>query len=190
MAKAKQSLPLWLWRVILGFVALAGVYLIWANPCMPPHMARLSDRVRPEAWMLFLGIVLVSLPVAHVLISLALFCMRELFELDDEKDEAEKDNARKNLWPPALVGACESVMYPMALFFGKPEFIGVWLAIKVAGGWTRWNPASASDGDRKQINTGRRKYSAFLVGNALSITLACITWAALKVWTSPDRCIN
>lgn len=177
----RRSFPFW-WHCVLALVEIAGVYLIWAKPHMPAEMAKISVRVRPEAWSLFLGIVLVSVAATNVVISAAHARVKRLFGL-------EITDHLKNLWPPAIMGVCESIMYPMALFFGKLEFIGVWLAIKVAGQWSRWNPVpqggSASEENVERSNEGRRRYAAFLVGNALSIMAACITWAALKMWTSP-----
>jgi hypothetical protein len=177
----KHLLSRW-WYVILIILFLAGFFLIFFNPQLPCHMNKLSIRVRPETWSGFFGILLVSILITHVIVFSAVLLMRRLFELKD-------NDARKNLWPPALVGVCENVMYPMALFFGKPEFIGLWLAIKAAGQWNRWypNPIQRRNSylNEELVNEGRRKYTAFLVGNALSIIAACITWGALKMYASP-----
>jgi hypothetical protein len=78
-------------------------------------------------------------------------------------------------------------MYPMAFFFGKPEFIGVWLAVKVAGQWVRWKgdvgqPQASDSFDLERLNEGRRRFNGFLVGNSLSIISGAVTWGALKIW--------
>ncbi len=50
---------------------------------------------------------------------------------------------RRNLWPPALLGVCEAVLYPTAFIVGHTDFIGLWLLLKVAGQWPRWGLESS-----------------------------------------------
>ena len=45
---------------------------------------------------------------------------------------------RPGYYQPRLVGLIERVLYLGSLQMGKPEFIGLWLALKVAGQWNRW----------------------------------------------------
>jgi len=52
---------------------------------------------------------------------------------------------------------------------GKPEFIGVWLVLKVAGQWKRWGGEAKVAG--KDLE-GRVFYNIFLIGNGLSLAYA------------------
>jgi len=70
-------------------------------------------------------------------------------------------------------GVCESIMYLTAFLVGKPEFIGIWLALKVAGQWVRWKGEAprrffARRHNAEEANEGRRRFNAFLIGNVSS----------------------
>ena len=69
----------------------------------------------------------------------------------------------------------------------KPEFIGVWLALKVAGQWQQWSEDKPYREGGPTI-VGRQLFNIFLIGNALSITYAvvgaqAIGWLAAHDWT-------
>jgi hypothetical protein len=126
----------------------------------------------------FLGIYLLSIVITHILIFYILRIVRFLLKLAGEESYPD-------LLSPALVGICESVIYPAALLIGAKELIGVWLAVKVAGNWVRWRGEAASPEtkpDYERLNEGRRRFNAFLIGNALSIMAAVATWIAWKIW--------
>lgn len=72
-------------------------------------------------------------------------------------------------WLPATVGALERTLYFFALLMGKPEFIAVWLALKVAGSWPQWSELIPLG---KKRLSGRAIFQVFLIGNALSIVVA------------------
>jgi hypothetical protein len=55
------------------------------------------------------------------------------------------------------LGICERASYTAAILIGVPSWIGVWLAVKVAAQWSRWQ------------NEERSTYNLFLIGNLLSI---------------------
>jgi len=149
MAWRKRLLPWW-WYVFLLLLAAAGVSLICYNWQAPQWFGKLSTRVRPDAWSKFFGILILSVVIAHLVISITSVLLRLLLRLHGDETHAD-------VWAPALVGISESVMYPMAIFFGKPEFIGVWLAVKVAGQWVRWkgdagHSASAEGSDIEKLD--------------------------------------
>lgn len=174
-------LPRW-WYLLLFLLFVAGIYFIWFNPQLSHEFGRLSKRVRPDAWSRAGGILLLSIVFAHLFIFGASRVIRSRHLLNLHGSDSLAD-----MWSPTLVGICESVMYPMALFIGKPEFIGVWLAVKVAGQWVRWKgdagqSAASGDFDIERLNEGRRRFNGFLVGNSLSIMLGAATWGALKIW--------
>lgn len=175
----KRVLPWW-WYILLLLAAAAGLGLIWFNPQLPQEFGRLSNRVRPDAWSRLGGVLILSIVFTHLVIFAASRLLRLLLKLHGDETHAD-------MWSPALVGISESFMYPIVLFLGKPEFIGVWLAVKVAGQWVRWKgdagqSSSSGDSDLEKLNEGRRRFNAFLVGNSLSIMLGIATWGALKIW--------
>ena len=66
------------------------------------------------------------------------------------------------------LGIVERGLYTTSLIIGAPEWIAVWLAVKVAVTWGRWQ------GEQ------RGTYNLFLIGNALSIAFGLIgAWIAL-----------
>ena len=46
-------------------------------------------------------------------------------------------------WHSAVVGTIEAVLYTSAWVMNQKEFIGVWLVLKVAGRWQRWEHRDA-----------------------------------------------
>jgi hypothetical protein len=67
------------------------------------------------------------------------------------------------------LGICERASYTAALLLGAPTWIGVWLAIKVAAQWQRWQAEE------------RATYNVFLIGNILSIFFGLLgAWIALR----------
>jgi hypothetical protein len=71
-----------------------------------------------------------------------------------EKDGIQRKPKRVLTVP---LGICERISYTGALLLGFPAWIGVWIAIKVAAQWQRWQGAE------------RVTYNVFLIGNLLSI---------------------
>lgn len=77
---------------------------------------------------------------------------------------------------PRLVGVLERGLYVAALQVGHPEFIGLWLAIKVAGKWSLWREGTKAgeqgSEDKSGEIPGRAIYSIFLIGSGLSVAYA------------------
>jgi len=169
----------WQWYVALTVIAVLGVILIAFNPLFPKPVQDLCKNVKSDRWAILVGIYLISIFVSHLVIFIASRLMHRLLDLSQE-------DTRADLWSPALVGLCESIMYPTVLLIDKAEFIGVWLAVKVAGQWVRWgseSPSNLSKSEtREMLNEGRRRFNRFLVGNALSIMAGAATWVAIKIW--------
>jgi hypothetical protein len=162
------------WRyALLAAIFLLGSVLLFVYPPSPLSFYSVAQRLRPNALPAFVGIFLISIAATHLIVSSSLGIMRRLLKLEEEVPE--------NLLAPALVGICESIMFPTALLMGYGEFIGVWLAVKVAGQWARWGGQVPHD-DPRSANEGRRRFSRFLVGNALSIICSAATYGALSLW--------
>jgi hypothetical protein len=73
----------------------------------------------------------------------------------------------------------ERALYTTSWLAGFPEFVAIWLALKVAGQWDRWKqdvgttlPAGASDPHSQ--DAARATYTGYLLGNALSISFALV----------------
>jgi len=95
----------------------------------------------------------------------------------------------RRFYPPAVhklewatfgLGLIERALYVTVLLIGGPAlaFIGVWLALKVAGQWDYW----------KSPKTGKL-YNLFLIGNGLSLVYAVTGWFLIR-WTSDRICLN
>jgi cbb3-type cytochrome oxidase subunit 1 len=59
----------------------------------------------------------------------------------------------------AIIGIVERILYVACLQIGKPEFIPIWIGIKIAGGWSGWQ-------DKMQ---GHDVFCVVLLGNAISL---------------------
>lgn len=69
-------------------------------------------------------------------------------------------------------GFVERTLYIIAFQIEKPEFVGVWVALKVASQWKKWSE-----------KTG---YNIFLTGSGLSIIYALVGAYLIKSITSED----
>jgi hypothetical protein len=54
---------------------------------------------------------------------------------------------------------------------GASQFLGVWLAMKVAGQWIAWKQGINEPG---RVLTGHSIFSIFLVGNGMSVAYAIV----------------
>lgn len=94
---------------------------------------------------------------------------------------------KSNLWPPVIIGLCESIMYPVTLLAGEPNFIGIWLLFKAASQWARWGQVASTNANMKNISEAdlsdenRRRYMHFLIGNAFSIIAGSATYGVIKI---------
>jgi hypothetical protein len=167
----------WWWYLILLLMLVGGVALIQENWQVPQQIQQLSPSVRPDSWSRLLGIYLVSIVITHLVSFYAARGMGLLLVLKGPDKLAD-------VWSPTLVGISESIMYPTAILIGKAEFIAVWLAVKVAGQWVRWAGEGRNDAE---ANEGRRRFNRFLVGNALIILAAFVTYGALRIWVLKSR---
>lgn len=177
LVATERYLP-WRWYCILFLVCIIGFILIWLNPGLPYWVKGMSAAVRASAWSRFMGIYLLSAALTNLLIHFALLRIDFLLRLEGPIE-------KRDLWAPTLVGFCESILYPTVMILGHVEFIGFWLGIKVAGGWLPWGGVGAEDNGKdefKKAKEGRRRFHKFLIGNALSIFAAVVTYGVLRSW--------
>ncbi len=76
-----------------------------------------------------------------------------------------------------ITGLFERTLYTSAFLAGFKEFIGVWLAFKVAARWKAWD----NDQQTGQKYPGRSIFNIFLVGNAASLAFASMGWKII-IW--------
>lgn len=169
-------LPSW-WYLALAATLVVGLVLLLKNPPAPIWLTKVTDKVRPDRWFMFLAIYLLSIVFSHFVVFFSLVLTKWLFVLTSPMSR------RRNLWPPALLGVLESVLFPTALIVGQTDFIGLWLLLKVAGQWPRWTryDSTAPNDNQDTVDEGRRRYYQFLIGNALNVVLAAASYAVMKV---------
>jgi hypothetical protein len=161
------------WHISLLLCLLVGLLLIVINFPIA-ILIPLTDTVQQDMWSRFLGIYIVSIVISHWVVYFTHRFVSNLFAIEDESTTAD-------LWSPTLVGMLESVMYPAMLIVNYPDFIGFWLAIKVAGQWVAWKGEDKSDnGLSEEAKKGRRRFNRFLIGNSLRIILAGFTFFVLR----------
>ena len=83
----------------------------------------------------------------------------------------------------ALVGFVERALFVATLQMGRGEFIGVWLALKVAGQWKRWGEGETID--NRKVD-GRIFYNIFLIGSGLSIAYAFVGAQLIRLILAKD----
>jgi len=96
---------------------------------------------------------------------------------------AKNKQLRPNARQTQALGHVERVLY-VALFQAHSGLlVGLWLAIKMIGKWTRWSEC----GDEKaQKPSGQAIFNIFLLGNALSILYAFVGFKMVQ-WVSAGR---
>ena len=89
---------------------------------------------------------------------------------------------RPRYWHSIVLGMIERIMFVGSLQLKRPEFIGVWLAFKIASQWSRWTDDGKTDQKKKAAKVhGRELYNIFLTGNALSIVYSAVGASMIKL---------
>jgi hypothetical protein len=162
------------WYVLLALILTLGVVFVWPCHASLGFLSGVSARIKPDAGGRLVGIVLISAVLGHFSIYWAMRGIYKLFDITIKREASPTD-----LWPPAILGIVEGLLYVIALVMVKPEFIGFWVAIKTAGGWVAW---SGSSEDAEGENRARRRFYAFLIGNAVMLMGATTTYGLLKLF--------
>jgi hypothetical protein len=105
--------------------------------------------------------VVVAVPVTYLW---SLF----LHRLVAKHKTAEDEQAGRVLWIPLLVGVFERAIITTLVGWqvsGTAGFIGAWVAVKSAGGWSTWS---------KGTTYGRAVFFTGLLGSAMSILFAVV----------------
>ena len=118
--------------------------------------------MRPNIWQVILGFL-----VSTVGGALALWLLIEKLGWNHLKKYGIERKPSGTL--TGILGIVERLLYTTSLMIGVPQWIAVWLALKVAVAWSRW-----------QEKETRGLYNLFLIGNALSLIFGFIgAWIAL-----------
>jgi hypothetical protein len=115
---------------------------------------------------IFVTASLLAGPVLNPLIKQFITNLQKPLVKDEEKiSSSQHTHAEfKNL--PALLGVLERVTYVGALVAGVPDFIGLWLGLKTAGGlMPTWNV-------EEHKHLGHARFMVFEIGNLISLGAA------------------
>ncbi|MCX6816841.1 MAG: hypothetical protein NTZ93_03180 [Candidatus Beckwithbacteria bacterium] len=78
-------------------------------------------------------------------------------------------------WLPRIIGIFERIIFTASFIMQKPEFIGIWLGLKVIGSWKDNSPENLEKERKKKekgekvIKLWRIRENIFLIGTALSL---------------------
>lgn len=138
---------------------------IFSSPC-------LFEWVKDNSmlWSYILGYFF-AVAVAHFPISQVVAQMKKSIN-----QQINRNSRGPEYWQPIAIGWVERVLYVTSIQLAKPEFIGIWLTLKIAAQWHRWS----------RRKDGRAIFNIFLIGNALSILYA-VTGAKLIEWSSSSE---
>lgn len=115
-----------------------------------------------------------SIVVGHWLI---LNFSKNAWEALGEIPKGEKEIPYR--WTSSLSGILDRVIYTSSLLIPAKEFIAVWLAIKVAVQWKRWD-------DEKDLGKARASFHIFVIGTGLSL-LYGVVGALIVEWLSSQE---
>jgi hypothetical protein len=112
-----------------------------------------------------------SLILGHIFVKLVSEAMwtKLLDKAPDLEQVARRDN-----WQTPIVGAVERALYFSCYLLGQYSFVGLWLMLKVAGQWRRWNEGIGDTETNERKLEGRSIYYVFLVGSTLSLAFGVV----------------
>jgi tetrahydromethanopterin S-methyltransferase subunit B len=97
-----------------------------------------------------------------------------LIKVDGLLEEEKKSYPGRVPWMPAWIGLFERALYCLLIggnVDGGAAFIGVWVGIKLAGGWQVWS---------KGTTYGRAIFFSGLLGNAMSVIYGIVAGLVIK----------
>jgi hypothetical protein len=139
-------------------------------------------------WRLFVGEFLIYFTLSQFIIQLLIIYTDKLINIEDIVYIIPGEQ-----WGPILVGNIEAILYPFSIIIGKPEFIGVWLALKVAGNWIGWGTETIGNTKEKRktnenedfipdsARKGRKIFNKFLFGCGLRIIFAYLIIGIMRI---------
>jgi len=102
------------------------------------------------------------------------------FEHGVKRDVQESEAGRVD-WIPGWIGFFERALYSLLIGLdvgGGAAFIGVWIGVKLAGGWQSWS---------KGTTYGRATFGIGLLGNAMSALFGVVAGLVIRAYVrSPN----
>src|SRR5437899_6306624 len=90
--------------------------------------------------------------------------------------DTEKDHPLYDPTVSTAVGLVERPLYVAAFLAGAPALVGVWLGLKVAGGWKGWQDAYTLKSGK--MVAGRTVFNFMLIGSAVSVAYG---WVGARI---------
>ncbi len=165
------------WGVV-GFVL--GLVPIILLAVTPPGSALLGWGIRVVlfVWAVWIGHIVTSHWSAAL--HTGIEQLRTTVESGGKPEEDERDQYGKRiLWIPGSIGIFERAFYVLLIGLsvsGGATFIGVWITLKVAGGWQNWTKGS---------RFGRAYFYVSMLGNAMSAWFGVIAGLVLSYYLHP-----
>ena len=154
--------------LIFTVVVGVGLLVLFLMPSRVDWLSRIDPSI-DRNWHRLFAFYMLAVAFSGLAISYATHGMRRLGGVGDGDEEAHLTPA--SVWPPIVLGAVETVLYTTTLLMGQAGFIGVWLILKVAGRWGDWQGGGQE---------ARNRLQGFLVGTALSLVSAGITFGLIR----------
>ena len=154
--------------LIFATIVGVGLLVLFLMPSRVDWLSRIDPSIERN-WHRLFAFYILAVALSGLAISYATHGMRRLGGIGDGDDEAHL--APAGVWPPIVLGAVEIVLYTTTLLMGQAGFIGVWLILKVAGRWGDW---------QERGQEARNRLQGFLVGTALSLVSAGITFGLIR----------
>jgi hypothetical protein len=136
------------WPQVFFLIILLAVAAAAWNISAPDWMLPLAPSIAAELWGRLLAVYCLIIIGSHLIVHPAVAVLRAAFCQQDQEPTTD--------WLPVFAGSCEAVLFASAFHIGKPVYIAVWLALKIAAGWKLWEP-------------GRNRFGVFVIGNGLCI---------------------
>ena len=131
MSKQSNGLPTWVKATAFGLCVLGAILILLPLPA-PQWIERISNRIVPSQWAVLVGAWLLYSVFVNVIIAGIMRFLTSEFCLNEIGTPASR-------LTPIVLGFCEAWLYPAAFVTRHADFIGLWLAVKVAGSWVRWS---------------------------------------------------
>jgi hypothetical protein len=173
-AELLLKLEVLFWGVFGIFVAIAPAVLFFPSPLATFPLPILISVV----WAALAGWPVTSAWSKALHKRVAPLKSKVDFERGLEHSAQESDAERVD-WIPGWLGFFERVLYSLLIGLdvgGGAAFIGVWIGIKLAGGWQSWS---------KGTTYGRATLGVGLLGNAMSVLFGVVAGLVMRVYLHP-----
>jgi hypothetical protein len=163
------------WGIIGSLLALVPATMLL--PILRPLISPLRE-LFPLIWAILVG-GLVTFAWSNALHERVTTLGYRLDSLGALAPDEKEQYAARLQWIPGWLGIFERVFYSLLIGLdvtGGAAFIGVWVGIKLAGGWQSWS---------KGTTYGRAIFFIGLLGNAMSILFGVVAGLVLRSYLHP-----